>query len=271
MKIIGVGDNVVDCYIDHGTYFPGGNAVNVAVNCKRFGASDSSYIGVFGDDEPADHIKECLKLENVDFSYSRKVYAGSGKPGVKHTSDGDRVFVPGPKDSAQHMFRLNLTQKDYDYISTFDVCHSSIYSNVDHELENISKVCKVSFDFSDDFSMEYVEKVIKNVNFAFFSGSECDEDTIEKIINMATSYGVEVIGITLGSKGALFVHQGKRYTQQIKPIDVVDTMGAGDGFIAGFLTNYINTSNIVLALDYAAECAATCCSYYGGIGYPHKL
>ena len=53
MKIISVGDNVVDCYRDQQIYYPGGNAVNVAVNCKRFGAEKSSYIGIFGDDEPA--------------------------------------------------------------------------------------------------------------------------------------------------------------------------------------------------------------------------
>lgn len=35
MKLIAIGDNVTDCYIDEGVYFPGGNAVNVAVNCKK--------------------------------------------------------------------------------------------------------------------------------------------------------------------------------------------------------------------------------------------
>ena len=37
MKIIAVGDNVTDCYLDQGVYYPGGNAVNVAVHCKRNG------------------------------------------------------------------------------------------------------------------------------------------------------------------------------------------------------------------------------------------
>ena len=30
MKLIAVGDNVTDCYLDEGIYYPGGNAVNVA-------------------------------------------------------------------------------------------------------------------------------------------------------------------------------------------------------------------------------------------------
>ena len=36
-KMIAVGDNVVDCYLEYHVYYPGGNAVNVAVNCRRDG------------------------------------------------------------------------------------------------------------------------------------------------------------------------------------------------------------------------------------------
>ena len=31
MKIVGVGDNVLDKYVDQGLMYPGGNAVNVPV------------------------------------------------------------------------------------------------------------------------------------------------------------------------------------------------------------------------------------------------
>jgi len=269
MKIICVGDNVVDYYLDQQNYYPGGNAVNVAVNCKRYGAEKSSYIGVFGDDEPAEHIKKCLKDEDVDFSYSRKVYASTGMPQVSHTEDGDRVFLGGPKDTAQHIFRLRLTQNDFDYISTFDVCHTSFYSNIEPDLEKISQICNVSFDFSDDFTLEYVKSVAHLVKFAFFSGSERTEEEINELIDVVNSLGVKVIGITLGSEGALFIRKNKRYLQPVKSTQVIDTMGAGDGFIAGFLVSYITDENMEKALDFAADCAAKSCSYNGGLGYPH--
>ena len=53
MKLIAVGDNVTDCYVDDNVYYPGGNAVNVVVNSKRDGAEKASYIGIFGNDENA--------------------------------------------------------------------------------------------------------------------------------------------------------------------------------------------------------------------------
>ena len=102
MELLAIGDNVTDCYMDEGVYFPGGNAVNVAVNCKKNGAEKVNYIGVFGDDERADYIKQCLTEEGVTYDRSRKVYAHSAQPRV-YLKDGDRVFAAGVRDSCQHL------------------------------------------------------------------------------------------------------------------------------------------------------------------------
>ena len=96
MKLIAIGDNVTDCYVDEGVYFPGGNAVNVAVNCKRDGAEKVQYIGVFGNDDKARYIQQCLDEEGVFYERSRKVYAHSAQPKV-YLNDGDRVFAGGPQ------------------------------------------------------------------------------------------------------------------------------------------------------------------------------
>ena len=74
-KMIAVGDNVVDCYLDDHVYYPGGNAVNVAVNCRRDGIEDVAYIGMFGNDGKAEHLKWALTQENVHFERSRTMYA----------------------------------------------------------------------------------------------------------------------------------------------------------------------------------------------------
>ena len=94
MKLIAVGDNVTDCYVDDNVYYPGGNAVNVVVNCQKDGAKKTAYIGIFGNDENAQWIQDCLAKEGIDTSRSRKVYAHSAQPRVL-LKDGDRVFAPG--------------------------------------------------------------------------------------------------------------------------------------------------------------------------------
>jgi len=38
VRLLGLGDNTVDTYVDQGWQYPGGNAVNVAVLARRLGA-----------------------------------------------------------------------------------------------------------------------------------------------------------------------------------------------------------------------------------------
>ena len=50
MRVIGIGDNVVDRYTNKRIMFPGGNAVNFAAYAAQCGA-DSAYLGVIADDK----------------------------------------------------------------------------------------------------------------------------------------------------------------------------------------------------------------------------
>jgi fructoselysine 6-kinase len=269
MRLICVGDNVVDCYLDQGLYYPGGNAVNVAVNCRRNGVDEVEYIGVFGDDLEAEHIKWALDQEGVAWTRSRKTYAASGHPAVSLNPDGDRIFVGGPKDTAQHIFRIRLTPVDLAHIGSFDLCHTSCYSGIEPELSALAKATDVSFDFSTRREPEYIAAVAPFVRMAFFSGSELTDAEIDSIIGRCHGLGTEIVGITMGSKGALFSRNGERFTQGIKPVEkMVDTMGAGDSFIAGFLTRFMSGTAMAESLDYAAGRASQTCGFHGGFGYP---
>lgn len=271
MKMIAVGDNVTDCYIDQQTFYPGGNAVNVAVNCKRNGFDQVAYIGVFGNDENAAHIRWALDEEGVTWDRSRILCAPSGQPGVSLNSDGDRVFIGGPKNTAQHIVRLRLTPEDLTYIREFDVCHTSCYSSIEPELEIMKESCQISFDFSDRRESAYLESVCPHLRFGFFSGSELTEEQVFALMDACHELETEIVGVTQGGRGAVFSRNGRRYRQGIKQTTVVDTMGAGDSFIAGFLTSFTKGEGMEQALDYAACCSAKTCTFYGGFGYPHPF
>lgn len=270
MKLIAIGDNVTDCYVEEGVYFPGGNAVNVAVNCKRNGAEKVNYIGVFGNDDRADYIKECLTREGVTCDRSRKVYAHTAQPQV-YLRDGDRVFAHGPRESCQHLFAIKLVKEDIDVIREYDICHTGCFSNLEYELSQLQKLCQLSFDFSDRREEEYLKRICPYLTFGFFSGSELTEAACESFLRHVYTLGTKIVGITRGSKGALFYDGERLYRQGIRKVEVVDTMGAGDSFIAGFLTAYGDGRPMEEALDYAAERSALTCTIRGGFGYPHPM
>jgi len=65
LRVLGLGDNTVDTYVDRHLQFPGGNAVNVAVLCRRLGAQ-ASYLGCLGSDEAGDVLRAALAAEGVE-------------------------------------------------------------------------------------------------------------------------------------------------------------------------------------------------------------
>ncbi|TCP20777.1 fructoselysine 6-kinase [Scopulibacillus darangshiensis] len=267
MKLIGVGDNVVDYYLDRNEIYPGGNALNVAVLSRRHGADKTGYIGILGNDQAAEHITQTLKKEHIDISRIRKGYGENGMARVKLNQDGDRIFVKSNQGGIQKTLRLHFCDDDMKYIKTFDLLHTSVYSLIEDQLPKLSHSIDISFDFSTKSDDSYLAMVCPYITCGFFSGSHLAEDECDALANKVQGYGTKLVGITRGSEGALFFEGDRKYTQPVVPTDVVDTLGAGDSFLATFLTDYYNGVPMEHALKSSAAAAAKTCTYYGAFGY----
>jgi len=75
---------------------------------------------------------------------------------------------------------------------------------------------------------------------------------------------VEVLGIKLGAKGALGVMENEHAKVSSMPVDVVDTVGAGDSFDAGFLYGYLNHWSLEKSLRLGCICGALSTQRSGG-------
>ncbi len=83
--------------------------------------------------------------------------------------------------------------------------------------------------------------------------------------------GVRNVVVTMGDKGVLWVNKHKEHFIKAHKVDAVDTTGAGDAFIGCFAHFYINTKNILLALEKATAYAALSVTKYGTqTSYPTK-
>lgn len=267
IKIIGIGDNVVDKYLHLNKMFPGGNAVNVAVLAHKYGAQ-CAYIGCLGSDFAGKHILYSLKSEGIDTSHI-KIMDGANSYAKVTIVDGDRVFLPGYKGVSDDIF---LTEEDYEYIKGFDLIHTSIYSNLDDILPRIKETgVAIAYDFSGVDEHHDYEKILPYVNYAFFSASELELDEIKKLAIEISEKGPETVLFTRGSRGALLFSNGKYYTQEVISTEVVDTLGAGDSFISRLMVGILGNEKIEEALYNAAKAAAEVCTSLGAYGYGTEI
>ena len=74
----------------------------------------------------------------------------------------------------------------------------------------------------------------------------------------------ETVAIKFGAEGALGVSQSQRVRVASIPANVVDTVGAGDSFDAGFIYGYLNQWSMEKSLQLACVCGALSTQKAGG-------
>lgn len=261
MRILGVGDNVVDRYLQLGLMFPGGQALNVAVAARRAGA-EAAYLGALGTDAAGRHVLAALQAEEVDVERLR-IVPGANAYGVVKLDDGDRVFV----GSSLGVSRFRLTIEDLAYAATFDIAHSSESSGLELDIPDLAKHVPVSFDFATNREPAYLRELLPHVTVACFSASNLDNEETEAFLRNVVDQGPRVALATRGAADTVLVEGHRVLRQPALPARVVDTLGAGDAFTGRFLVGFINDEDRTATLKQAAKTAAHTCESYGAFGH----
>ncbi|MDO5065830.1 MAG: carbohydrate kinase [Propionibacteriaceae bacterium] len=92
-----------------------------------------------------------------------------------------------------------------------------------------------------------------------------DEDPLPYAHAWCTEYGLSMFIVTLGADGAVAVKpDGREYRVPGHVIELVDTVGAGDTFMAGFLARFAQRpDDVEEALRWGAAAAALVCTRQG--------
>lgn len=77
-------------------------------------------------------------------------------------------------------------------------------------------------------------------------------------------FDIQMICVTLGSKGAILYTDDEIISHPGYPIQVVDTVGSGDAFLAGFIFKYLEKESPERILDYACAMGALVATLAGG-------
>ncbi|WP_046173612.1 fructoselysine 6-kinase [Domibacillus indicus] len=258
MKIATVGDNCMDVYKASGKAYPGGNPVNVAVYLKELGA-DSAYIGWVGTDSYGDKMIKAIQDKGVDITcLSRK----EGKTAVTFVElvENDRAF--GEYNEGV-MADFSLTQEELSFIGTHQLVHAGIWGHAASYYSSFKKRgLATSFDFSDKLNHSLVNTLPRFVDYSFFSYTK-DDDFIRLFLKKVKNLGSKIVVATLGENGALAYDGEQFYQCGVVEKNVVDTMGAGDSFISGFIYGILDGLPVSKCLELGTETAAKTIRYFG--------
>lgn len=260
MKIVTAGDNCIDYYINENKVYPGGNPVNVAVYSKRY-VNDVTYIGYVGEDEYAHIIINSLREKGIDVSRVRQVSGNTAVTKVR-SENGERVFL-SYDGGVNASFKLE--EDDISFCLGCDAFVTGFWGMCDSYLARLHRGGILTvFDFATKLDNPLVESIAKHVDYAFFSWTEdLDKAKIKAYLESVVKMGAGCAVMTLGNKGSLAFDGIDYYYENIIDCPVVDTMGAGDSYIAGFICGILSGKRIQASMLQGTQSSTITIQYRG--------
>jgi 2-dehydro-3-deoxygluconokinase len=78
--------------------------------------------------------------------------------------------------------------------------------------------------------------------------------------------GPKVVGLKMGSQGAIVATSEKKWHFEPLPVEVIDTTGAGDAFDGAFITAYLRDLSLEECGRFANAAAALTTTGWGAVG-----
>lgn len=260
--LIALGDNCIDRLTGAVTAdLVGGNAVNVAVQAALLGLR-AAYCGAVGPagEADGDRVLAALAAKGVDVSLAERRGPATSVTELTVAPDGNRVILTedfgacggwGP-DAA----RLRA-------LSAARHVHIGWLQDGGHARRVLARDgVSLSQDVSVNAAPE--DLGVEGLAIAFASLPEDQADEAEARAADLVAQGAKGAVVTLGARGSLALIGGQSWRAEAPRISPVDTTGAGDAYIAGFLAARLNGADVPMAMAAGHTCAAACCGHPGG-------
>ncbi|WP_375385553.1 sugar kinase [uncultured Microbacterium sp.] len=259
----------------------GGAESNVAIGLARLGTS-VTWIGRVGDDALGGLVTREIRAEGVDAvgvvdavaptGLMIKERPGRGRSRVRYyraASAGSRLSPADVPDDVARSARLV-------HVTGITPALSESAAETARHALRIAREAGVttSFDlnyrsalWSRDAAAAAFRGILPLVDIVFAGDDEAaivvGEGEPEQLAERLAQLGPRAAVIKLGEHGAFARVDGQELRQAAFPVDVVDTVGAGDAFVAGFLSEHLLGGSPAAALRVGALAGAFACESPG--------
>ncbi|KAJ52603.1 2-dehydro-3-deoxygluconokinase [Clostridium tetanomorphum] len=268
----------------------GGADSNVAIALARLGHK-SAWFSKLGNDEFGRYIQSTIRGEGVDVSKLK--FTNEASTGLlfkeRFSSENPNVYYYR-KDSAAS--KLAVDDLDLEYITQAKIIHitgitpalSESARDVVFKVLNIAKENKITISFDPNirlklWTLEEARPVLLDIakmsdivlpgisEGEMLLGTSDEKEIANKFIDM----GSKVVAVKLGAQGCYVATKDKAiYVKGYSIENPVDTVGAGDGFAAGFLSGILKNLSIEQCGKYGNGVGAMATLVQGDMeGFPY--
>lgn len=260
--LITVGDNCIDRLTGAVTAdLVGGNAVNVAVQAAGLGLR-VGYAGAAGPagEADGDRVAALLARRGVDIALLERGGMPTSVTVLRVAADGDRTIV---SEDFGACARWTPPPTTLPLLAAARHVHIGWLQDGGRARNALAGMgVPVSQDVSVNAAPE--DLGVAGLAIAFASLPEAGAPGAEAHAAGLIARGAAGAVVTLGAAGSLALIGGRLFRAAAPRITPVDTTGAGDAYIAGFLTARLNGADVPMAMAAGHSCAALCCGHPGG-------
>ncbi|MEO6944658.1 MAG: sugar kinase [Lacisediminihabitans sp.] len=260
----------------------GGSESNVAIGLSRLGV-ETTWIGKVGADSLGDLVLREITAEGVRVLAVRDSEAPTSLMVKEQRTSMDMHVWYYRRGNAGG--RLRTDEVDFGVIRDASLLHITGISPAlsDEMAETIFESIRVakdagvtvSFDlnfrgklWSREQARESYLHIIPDADIVFAGDDEAAiaVDVAGSPLELAhriVALGAGQAVIKLGAQGAVAVVHGREYTREAVKVNPIDTVGAGDAFVAGYLADYLLGADVETCLTTAVTTGAYACLFSG--------
>ena len=228
----------------------GGDALNEAVILSALGNS-TEIISLLGDDEAGGIVKKCLDGKKVD---TRKITVSSdistGTNIVLVDGEGERYFITNPESTLRKLSKEHIIPylEDAGEIVSFASIFVSLLLTIS-DMEEVFRRIKETpgrilvadmTTAKNGETIKDLEPILKYIDYIIPNEKEASILTGEsdpiKSSGIFIEHGANTVIIKCGKEGCYYKNTSEEgYIPAYPDAKVIDTTGAGDSFVAGFI------------------------------------
>lgn len=228
-RTIALADNCIDVYYKLDRYYLTGNSIDFAFNYKHMGG-DVTEMTILGNDVFAMALEEQLKQRGIPLRVLKCVDRPTGMA-TMDIVDGDKKHLCF---SGNAMEEIELSEEDLEFIQQFDIVYCERWAKIGRYIHRVKRPGQIwVYDFSKRLEQPSNDEIIPYLDYAFFSYDQ-DDAYIRDFMMKTREKGAGCVVAMLGEHGSLAYDGTQFYALDAQQVPVVNTVGAGDSYIAAF-------------------------------------